>query len=953
MTNKPSYEELENQIAELQKQNELLRLNASIKNDEKNNVIKTTGIVQDITESKNMEEALLKEKNRAQHYWDIAGSMLLAIDANGKVSHVNEKGCEILEYNEKDIIGKDWIDNFLPERMREDVKAIFNGIMSGEIKRLEHVEGFVILSKSGKEKLMSWHNSLIRDEHGKIIGTLSSGEDITERKQAEEKLESRNKEYEILNRILLDTNLKLKKAKEKAEESENKFSKAFHLSPIVIGISSMKTGRYVDVNESFSRVVGYSREDAIGKTATDLDFWVNVGGRDKMVAMLKEKGHISNLELPLKHKNGHQIDLLWSSEIITYKEEKHILATAIDITERKQAELALKESEEKHRLIFESFQDIYYRANNKGIITELSPSVLQISGFRPDELIGKPVTNVYQDPVDRMNLLEALKVSGKVTDYELKLLTKDKKVKIGSLCSHVIVGQDGEIKGIEGVIRDITERKQAEEALKESEEHFKTLFNNISDSVFYQDLKTGRVITVNESARKLYGYSEREFLGIEISQLEAIDDEETIKNRIKTLVEEGVIIFETVHKTKKGDLLPIEAKTNIINDKTFISVTRDITARKNAEQTLKESEAKLKILHEQLNATLNALPDLLFEIDKETIIYDYRASNSDLLFLPPSEFLGKAMKEILPKEASEKILFAIEKAAEYGKYSGIEYSLQLQNGIHWFDISIAEKKHLNYNRYILLVRNITDRKNAEQALEENEAQLRELNATKDKFFSIIAHDLKSPFSGILGFSKLLIEKIQKKDYEAIEKYAGIIQSSSQRAMDLLMNLMQWSQSQTGKMEFNPGQVDIVELVNTITKLFTDSAIQKSITISKKLPDNIQVSGDIDMISTILRNLISNAIKFTHPGGTITISAEQQKNELMICVSDKGVGIQKENINKLFLIEESISTPGTQKEKGTGLGLILCKEFVEKHGGKIWVESELGKGSNFKFTLPLS
>jgi len=525
MTNKPSYEELENQIAELQKQNELLRLNASIKNDEKNNVIKTTGIVQDITESKNMEEALLKEKNRAQHYWDIAGSMLLAIDANGKVSHVNEKGCEILEYNEKDIIGKDWIDNFLPERMREDVKAIFNGIMSGEIKRLEHVEGFVILSKSGKEKLMSWHNSLIRDEHGKIIGTLSSGEDITERKQAEEKLESRNKEYEILNRILLDTNLKLKKAKEKAEESENKFSKAFHLSPIVIGISSMKTGRYVDVNESFSRVVGYSREDAIGKTATDLDFWVNVGGRDKMVAMLKEKGHISNLELPLKHKNGHQIDLLWSSEIITYKEEKHILATAIDITERKQAELALKESEEKHRLIFESFQDIYYRANNKGIITELSPSVLQISGFRPDELIGKPVTNVYQDPVDRMNLLEALKVSGKVTDYELKLLTKDKKVKIGSLCSHVIVGQDGEIKGIEGVIRDITERKQAEEALKESEEHFKTLFNNISDSVFYQDLKTGRVITVNESARKLYGYSEREFLGIEISQLEAIDDE--------------------------------------------------------------------------------------------------------------------------------------------------------------------------------------------------------------------------------------------------------------------------------------------------------------------------------------------------------------------------------------------------------------------------------------------
>jgi signal transduction histidine kinase len=256
------------------------------------------------------------------------------------------------------------------------------------------------------------------------------------------------------------------------------------------------------------------------------------------------------------------------------------------------------------------------------------------------------------------------------------------------------------------------------------------------------------------------------------------------------------------------------------------------------------------------------------------------------------------------------------------------------------------------NTNALLSIQIDNNDNVIKALKKSDSKLQESNNAKDKFFSIIAHDLKSPFNGILGFSNLLIEKIQKKDYNGIEKYAKIIQGSSQRAVDLLMNLMQWSRSQTGKMDFNPRKVDIVELINTITKLLTDAAIQKSITIGKKLPNNVQVSGDIDMISTILRNLISNAIKFTHPNGKIIISAEQQKNELMICVSDNGIGIDIITLEKLFRIEESISTPGTQKEKGTGLGLILCKEFVEKIGGKIWVESEEGKGSDFKFTLPL-
>ncbi len=246
---------------------------------------------------------------------------------------------------------------------------------------------------------------------------------------------------------------------------------------------------------------------------------------------------------------------------------------------------------------------------------------------------------------------------------------------------------------------------------------------------------------------------------------------------------------------------------------------------------------------------------------------------------------------------------------------------------------------------------INRQKKSEQALVESEARLQELNATKDKFFSIIAHDLKSPFNSVIGFSDLLTKKIEEKDFEGVEKYAGIIQNSSQQAMDLLMNLLEWSRSQTGRMVFTPEHVDLVDLMNQSTELFIGAAEQKSISIATEAPSVLRAFADKTMMSTILRNLISNAIKFTHPGGRIVISAQQLPDELIIGVSDNGVGITKDTIDHLFQIDQSHSTLGTNNEKGTGLGLILCKEFIEKHGGRIWVESKVGKGSNFQFSIP--
>jgi signal transduction histidine kinase len=236
-------------------------------------------------------------------------------------------------------------------------------------------------------------------------------------------------------------------------------------------------------------------------------------------------------------------------------------------------------------------------------------------------------------------------------------------------------------------------------------------------------------------------------------------------------------------------------------------------------------------------------------------------------------------------------------------------------------------------------------------IEIKNSELVEINTTKDKFFSIIAHDLKSPFNSIVGFSKYLVEQVEEKNYENIGKFANIMLQSSNKAMDLLTNLMTWAQSQTGRMEYNPEYFEMTTLVKEATLLLHGIAEQKSIVIENKITTNTQIYADKEMISIVLRNLISNALKFTTTGGKITISTEHIKNELTVTISDNGVGISKDRINKIFNIIENYSTPGTQKETGTGLGLILCKEFIEKNNGRIWVKSTVGIGSSFSFSIP--
>lgn len=263
--------------------------------------------------------------------------------------------------------------------------------------------------------------------------------------------------------------------------------------------------------------------------------------------------------------------------------------------------------------------------------------------------------------------------------------------------------------------------------------------------------------------------------------------------------------------------------------------------------------------------------------------------------------------------------------------------------------AIVDEEH--ENNCLLTVMDITDRKKTEIELEEVVRQLHILNSQKDMFFSIIAHDLKNPFNAIIGYSELLMMEVRLNEYKAVEEFAGIILDSSIRAMDLLGNLMQWAKSQTGRIIFDPKRMALNDVITEVTDMFDQIALQKDITIKKVISNEIEVLADKDMLATIIRNLISNAVKFAKPGGEITIYTVEEPKTLTLAVKDYGVGIDKQDLEKLFRIDATFTSLGTKNEKGTGLGLVLCKEFVERHGGKIWAETEKGVGSTFYVSLP--
>ncbi len=296
-------------------------------------------------------------------------------------------------------------------------------------------------------------------------------------------------------------------------------------------------------------------------------------------------------------------------------------------------------------------------------------------------------------------------------------------------------------------------------------------------------------------------------------------------------------------------------------------------------------------------------------------------------------------------------------AKEFVQKPSIEYRIIMPDKSIRFILAIAGESKFDEsgNPTFLngIAQDITARIHSDSVIKLQSNELNKLNSDKDLFIAILAHDLRSPFSSILGFLQLLIKNTHKYDCAKIDKQLSYVNNAVQNTFNLLEDLLMWTNSQSGKLPYEPKNINFTDVCNDIiynSKQFSDN---KCIAINLISDSEIIIFADIHMLKTILRNLISNAIKFTKQCGRIDINAVQLKNTVTISVSDSGVGLSAVLLNELFDITKMRTTKGTNNESGTGLGLYLCKQFVERHNCKIWVESELGKGSNFSFTMPIS
>jgi len=264
-------------------------------------------------------------------------------------------------------------------------------------------------------------------------------------------------------------------------------------------------------------------------------------------------------------------------------------------------------------------------------------------------------------------------------------------------------------------------------------------------------------------------------------------------------------------------------------------------------------------------------------------------------------------------------------------------------------MSIIENEYKVYG----VISDITIQKKAELIMQESERRLRELNATKDKLFSIIAHDLKSPYNAQLGFLELLLDPDANYEKEDRQRFISMIYDSAKKTFALLDNLLLWSRIQTEQITTYPKVFCVKDVINENIESYEKAATSKDIEISGELlQDDLQVNADPEMINTIMGNLIANAIKFSYPGGKVKVGARSFNNHFVeFFVADSGVGIPPEHHEKLFRVDENYSTRGTANEKGTGLGLIICTELVAKNGGKIWFNSTEGEATTFSFTVP--
>jgi len=494
------------------------------------------------------------------------------------------------------------------------------------------------------------------------------------------------------------------------------------------------------------------------------------------------------------------------------------------------------------------------------------------------------------------------------------------------------------------------------EGLFKSEQKYRQLVeNSLQGIVILQDMK---IVYANPALAQISGYTVDEMLSFsakEVRNLVHPDDRDLVWSNVRQKFAGHSIPasyhFKTISKNGSTKILELYAKIIEFDQRPALQgIVVEITGKIETQKALEESEEKFRSIFEKSGigkAILNPKGNFIKVNNSFAEILGYgieQFNNIHLLDIThPSEI-----------EHSQQIMKELEhdKSLKYIQY---ENKYLRKNGKTFWGFVIITPIQDDSGKLtflILQLQDITIRKNAEAKLRKHAEELEELNQSKDKFFSIISHDLRSPFNALLGISEYTKKYFDRLSKEDIKESIENIHSSTRKIYNLMQNLLEWTKIQTDRLEFEKTKIDLYEISKKILELYKETAASKNINLTSNISNSIFLYADMYMVETILRNLVSNGIKFTHSGGRVYISAAVKSNLVEITVDDDGIGISRENLKKLFSLDKQYRMEGTANEKGTGLGLILCKDFVEKSNGTISVESQLNKGSKFTFTIPL-
>lgn len=666
-------------------------------------------------------------------------------------------------------------------------------------------------------------------------------------------------------------------------------------------------------------------------------------------------------ELEYYRKDG---STLWT-ECLTYPvvgsdgNSLTMLGVTRDITERKEAEVALRKSEENFKAIANYAAGWEAWFDPSGKLIWMNPFSVEMTGYTPEEyLASADFLSMFCAPEDMALIIKKFKEAlngSSGTNLEVRVLHKDGSKFWVSISWRPILDANGKSIGFRTSTQNISERKRLEEEKQISDSKIMMLSLAIEQSpvsTVITDL-AGNIEFVNPKFTQTTGYTVEEVIGHNPRILKTDYKPGSEYKQMWDMLLSGQTwngLFQ--NKKKNGELYwesavisPVRDKEGTINH--FLAVKEDITERIKMEEVLRESEKRYRLLIETASEGIFVAQDSKFKFVNPVLLklLDYDKYD-DIMRVPFLEFVHPEDKEFVRNNYLKRIK---------GESVESRYDLRIQikdGSTRWIRLNAVLIDWEGQPATLNLISDITEGKKAELQIKDKNEELQKLNLERDKFFSIIAHDLRGPIGGFMGLTEMMADDYQNFTEAEIREMISNLSQSARNTFNLLENLLEWSQMDHGKTAFNPQNIDLNQVITDCINLAGEQSRAKNLNITFQNHPGQEVYADRNMVQSVIRNLLSNAIKFTPDGGKITISSHSAENNMtVISVKDSGIGMTDLILNNLFHLDAHTKRPGTKGEKSTGLGLQLCKEFVEIQGGKIWVESKPNNGSVFYFTIP--